>query len=172
MQDNNINTANDLRRTDNVQDQILCKPELKQRAGSQPASGGRSAEPGRDRPPSLDKSGRLLHFPDPATLPCSDFRTDSEYVYKTSPLGLGSPAGTHLARKPFRLVIARTLLCAESAIVTKVYLEKLECGHEITSFSDFYWDETSHLINCEPKAKRRGCEECRLALELPERKAA
>ena len=99
------------------------------------------------------------------TFSASDFRKDSEFVYKTVALGLASPAGacvtaTHLALSPLRLISARTPVSESFSTSTQTYLETLECGHQVFNYSEFHWDEKGHLINTPPKAKRRRCSEC------------
>jgi len=60
-----------------------------------------------------------------------------------------------LGKSPLRLVARRSL------VSKGVWSETLECGHEITTFQEFLWDEKSHLIMLEPTAKRRRCSECK-----------
>lgn len=70
-----------------------------------------------------------------------------------------------MGKSPLRMIAERT------SLHKNVWKEKLECGHELVTFADFYWDEKSHLINLQPTAKRRRCQECKeIALALPPRK--
>jgi hypothetical protein len=67
-----------------------------------------------------------------------------------------------IRRKPLRLIAARTwIIDPEKTIGTQIYLETLECRHQLTVFSDFRCDEKGHIVNEPPKAKRRRCQECR-----------
>lgn len=102
---------------------------------------------------------RLLHFPKPEQ---SDFRTDSEFVYKTVPLGIvrggACAVRAHLSRKPLRLIIARTPIpyTLSSGWSGTYYIETLSCGHQIDSHRG------------EEFKKRRGCQECLDALAIPQ----
>lgn len=70
-----------------------------------------------------------------------------------------------MGKAPLRLVTART------KTHPGVWNETLECGHEVAAFANFLWDEKSHLINLEPSAKRRRCQECKeIAAALPPKK--
>lgn len=60
-----------------------------------------------------------------------------------------------MGKSPLRLVCTRTLL--EKGI----WNEKLECGHEVTAFQEFLWDERRCLVEFEPTAKRRRCQKCK-----------
>jgi len=84
----------------------------------------------------------------------SDFRTTSEFVYKTVPLGITRGGAcvvrTHLARKPLRLIIARFPVIFEVApdYLLTYYQDTLSCGHQVITYSH------------EQAKKRRGCEHC------------
>ena len=58
-----------------------------------------------------------------------------------------------LGKSPLRLVSARKL------IDKGCWQETLECGHSLTTFQNFLWDEKSHLVLLDPTAKRRRCRE-------------
>jgi hypothetical protein len=60
-----------------------------------------------------------------------------------------------LGKSPLRLISARNL------IEKGIWREMLECGHSVTTFQDFRWDEKSHLVLLDPSAKRRRCRECK-----------
>jgi hypothetical protein len=62
-----------------------------------------------------------------------------------------------LGKSPLKLVLARTL------ISKGVWKEKLECGHEVTTFQECLWADNSSLIAIEPTAKRRRCQKCKPA---------
>jgi hypothetical protein len=64
-----------------------------------------------------------------------------------------------LGKSPLRLVSERKL------IEKGVWRERLECGHTVTTFQDFLWDDKSHLVLLEPTAKRRRCRECKAIAE-------
>jgi len=66
-----------------------------------------------------------------------------------------------LGQSPLRLVCSRTEQCKGC------YEEVLECGHRVTTFQDFVWDEKSHLVNLPMTAKRRRCHKCRDAAAIP-----
>jgi hypothetical protein len=69
-----------------------------------------------------------------------------------------------LGKSPLRLVLSRRIT------QPNVWLETLECGHEVTAYLGFLWDEKSHLVNLPPTAKRRRCQECKaLALASPKK---
>lgn len=89
--------------------------------------------------------------------PCSDFRTDSEYVYKTVALGLGSPAGSSLTgtvRAPLRQIVARTPIPSEIEwSLSFFYRDTLSCGHQV-----FAYPQTGQLAK-----KRHYCPECKEA---------
>jgi len=111
-----LNTAKDLRRSDNAQSHIFWK---------------------------LQKSP-LVGFPE-----------DSEFTYKTVPIGVISPVGacavlTHVARKPLRRIVARTPESFEKApgYILTHYIDTLECGHQIVTYSG------------EESKRKRGCQEC------------
>jgi hypothetical protein len=71
-----------------------------------------------------------------------------------------------LGKSPLRLILSRTLVCRGC------YQETLECGHELTTYQEFLWDEKAHLVLLEPTAKRRRCQECKAAAaQDPTRKA-
>lgn len=103
------------------------------------------------------------------TFPASDARLESEFVYKTVPLGIASHAGAcarpaHTNRKPVRLIIARTPETWEKApgYLLTHYNDTLSCGHQVVTHS------------FEASKKRRGCQECldALAVPLPIKEAA
>ena len=60
-----------------------------------------------------------------------------------------------LGKSPLRLILSRTLVCRGC------YQETLECGHQLTTYQEFLWDEKAHLVLLEPTAKRRRCQQCR-----------
>ena len=62
-----------------------------------------------------------------------------------------------LGKSPLRLILSRTLVCRGC------YQETLECGHSLTTYQEFLWDEKAHLVLLEPTAKRRRCHECKAA---------
>lgn len=137
----NFNTAKYSRRTDKTVQRILRK---------------------QSAPPA-----KLFNFPKSEQ---SDFRLTSEFVYKTVPLGI-TPGGacvvrTHLARKPLRLIVARTPVRFElkpkSGYFLTYYTDVLSCGHQVTTYS------------IDQVKKRRGCQLCldALAIPLPEKKVA
>jgi hypothetical protein len=91
------------------------------------------------------------------------FPENSEYVYKTSPLG-GKKFGLQ-ARKPLRRIVARTPESFEKApgYVLTHYIDTLECGHQITTYSE------------EIYKTRRGCQDCldaQIAAKKPVQRAA
>jgi hypothetical protein len=98
--------------------------------------------------------------------PASDFRLDSEFVYKTVALGLKSPAGacvtsTHLLA-PLRQIVARTPVSVpiQGAYSTTYYLDTLACGHQVAIFPQ----------TGEVNQKRHRCSECKtaqLSLKFP-----
>lgn len=63
-----------------------------------------------------------------------------------------------LGKSPLRLVSSRT--CVSKG----VWQETLECGHEVTTYQAFLWDDKSNLILIEPTAKRRRCQKCKSAI--------
>jgi hypothetical protein len=67
-----------------------------------------------------------------------------------------------LGKSPLRQILSRTLVCRGC------YQETLDCGHRVTTYQEFLWDEKAHLVLLEPTAKRRRCHECREAAELRE----
>ena len=73
---------------------------------------------------------------------------ESEFVYKTSPLS-GKKFGLQ-ARKPLRRVVARAPEYFEKApgYILVHYIDTLECGHQITTYSG------------EESKRKRGCQEC------------
>jgi hypothetical protein len=116
-----LNTAKDLRRSDNAQYHILGK-----------------------------LAPRLVGFP--------ETEQESEYVYKTSPLG-GKKFGLQV-RKPLRRIVARTPESFEKApgYILTHYIDTLECGHQIVTYSG------------EESKKKRGCQDCldaRIAAKKP-----
>ena len=64
-----------------------------------------------------------------------------------------------LGKSPLRLV------CARTEISKGCWQETLECGHQITTYLEFLWDEKAHLVTWEPNAKRRRCQKCAVAQE-------
>jgi hypothetical protein len=60
-----------------------------------------------------------------------------------------------LGKSPLRLVLKRTLK------FRGCYQETLECGHRVTTYQEFLWDDKAHLVLLEPTAKRRRCQECK-----------
>ena len=60
-----------------------------------------------------------------------------------------------LGKSPLRLVLARI------EVDKGVWKEKLECGHETTTFQEFVWAENNSLVRLEPTAKRRRCQKCK-----------
>lgn len=63
-----------------------------------------------------------------------------------------------LGKSPLRLVSSRT--CVSKG----VWQETLECGHEVTTYQKFLWDDKSNLVLIEPTAKRRRCQKCKPAV--------
>jgi len=97
----------------------------------------------------------------------SDFRQESEFVYKTSPLGIRRGGAcavlTHVARKPLRLIVARFPVSFEVApdYLLTYFQDTLSCGHQVITYSH------------EQARKRRGCDEClEQAISLPKGRAA
>ena len=60
-----------------------------------------------------------------------------------------------LGKSPLRLVVER------HQVEQGIWREKLECGHEITTFQEFVWTEDNSLVRLEPTAKRRRCQKCK-----------
>jgi hypothetical protein len=87
----------------------------------------------------------------------------ARFPFEVQPSSLPEPLLERLLGKsPLRLVTERT------PFSKAVWLEKLECGHEVYAFLEFLWDEKAHLVKFEPNAKRRRCRECKaLAEALP-----
>jgi hypothetical protein len=99
--------------------------------------------------------------------PVSSFVTDSGLPLHSFPsrlLSLGLPDRLWeviLGKSPLRLVYART------QIFKGCWQETLECGHQLTTYLEFIWDEKSHLVSWEPNAKRRRCQKCKEAASVP-----
>jgi hypothetical protein len=71
---------------------------------------------------------------------------------------------TLLGKSPLRRVLSRR------ETQPNIWRETLECGHDVTAYLGFLWDEKSHLVNLPPAAKRRRCQECKaLALASPKK---
>jgi hypothetical protein len=87
---------------------------------------------------------------------------ESSLPIESSPIGSRplSPEllGRLLGKSPLRLVTARTPLADH------VWLEKLECGHEVQTFQQFVWD--GGLVWLPITAKRRRCRPCKAAEDL------
>ena len=60
-----------------------------------------------------------------------------------------------LGKSPLRLVVER------QQVENGIWKEKLECGHETTTFQEFVWAENNSLVRLEPTAKRRRCQKCK-----------
>lgn len=71
-----------------------------------------------------------------------------------------------MGKAPLRLVLQRV------ALPLHTWQERLECGHEVITYSNFEWDEKAHLVHLTPTAKRRRCQECKAieASALPPKK--
>lgn len=61
-----------------------------------------------------------------------------------------------MGKAPLRLVRAR-----DEVMPGKVWIESLDCGHKVTAYQEFFWDDGAHLVNLEPSAIRRRCQECK-----------
>lgn len=105
-------------------------------------------------PLRIRKLAKLFQFPKTVQ--------DDGFVIKTVPLGVVSQVGacvvrTHLARKPFRLIVARfpELWEVRPDYWLVHYLDTLSCGHQVITYSG------------EEFKKRRGCQACLDALAIP-----
>ena len=68
-----------------------------------------------------------------------------------------------LGKSPLRLV------CERTQIEKGIWQERLACGHNLTTFLNFEWDDKAHMVLHEPIAARRRCRECKaIADELIE----
>lgn len=92
--------------------------------------------------------------------PIGPFQVDSTGLPASDSQSL--PASLHprlmerlLGKSPLRLVLKRTLK------FRGCYQETLECGHRVTTYQEFLWDDKAHLVLLEPTAKRRRCQECK-----------
>jgi hypothetical protein len=63
-----------------------------------------------------------------------------------------------LGKCPLQLVVERV------KVEKGVWKEKLSCGHEVTTFQEFLWDDRSALVEVEITAKRRRCPKCKPAV--------
>lgn len=100
---------------------------------------------------------------------CKVSTAASRLIYRPSPRSerliraISIPAPTPemrlrlLGKAPLRLIASRA-----EVMPGKVWVEILECGHELTAYQSFLWDEKAHLINLEPSAIRRRCQECKI----------
>lgn len=67
-----------------------------------------------------------------------------------------------LGKSPLRLI-------ADRKLVSKgCFEETLVCGHTLTTFTEFLWDDKAHLVELPFTARRRRCRECKAAQEAGE----
>lgn len=103
------------------------------------------------------------HFPAKVcSISASDYRLDSEFLYKTSPLGIvrggACAVRAHTDRKPLRLIVARTPVTEPyrpnlNYFLTH-YIDTLSCGHQVITYK------------FEEFKKRRGCQLCLDGLQI------
>jgi hypothetical protein len=69
---------------------------------------------------------------------------------------------TRFPRNPLRVVVARMPVSVDlpGDRSTIYFLETLSCQHQVIVPLDWEWDESGHMVETAPKAKRHRCSEC------------
>ena len=101
--------------------------------------------------------GKVPPVPHFVTNPALPFHPSTSHLSSA-----GLPPSLHprlmerlLGKSPLRLVVER------QQVENGIWKEKLECGHETTTFQEFVWAENNSLVRLEPTAKRRRCQKCK-----------